>query len=316
MIYKNSLKIMMNNFGLVSRIFALILLQTALLFGMSYVFLLPAIRLLEQEGFFATAQTYVEQFLQNLNLQLAFEHIGQMLTQLQTIISTNFTQVGWWLVALVILFVLLNAFLSNFYELIISNSLYQSMSNNIVYGFAPSLVSTLPKNIKYSLKSLLVKIPVYLGVLFVIVNSFRLLAVGGVISFFAPLLIILIAITMFALQKTLLYGWTPSLVLFNKGVFASLWQSFGVTAYKTKKTFANAFYILLTVFVLNVFAGLVTFGAALIVTLPMSVLLVQAYGMVMFYSNYGMRYYVDAYNVIVPNKREQTQVLCRMRFVI
>ena len=316
MIYKNSLKIMMNNFFLVSRIFVLMVLQAGMLFGLSYVFLLPVIRLLEQQGFFATLQGYYEQFLQTLNFQLAFEHIGEMLEQFYTLVMNNFSSVGWWLIALVVLYILLNAFLSNFYELVVSNSLYQSMSNNIRYGFGPSLVSTLTQNIRYSLLSLVVKLPLGLISLFVIAMSFKLLFVGGIVSFFAPLFILLIAFTVLSVQKTLLYGWAPALLSFNKGVFASWWESLKVTKFKLKKSFANGFYVLLTVFVVNVFAGLVTFGAALIITLPMSVLLIQALGMVLFYSNYGMRYYVDPYNVIVPNTREQTQPLCNMKYIV
>jgi len=316
MIYKNSLKIMMSNFSLVSRILLLMVVHFAIVFGISYMFLLPVINLLVTNNWFELARGYYMEFLQSLNAQAAFQNLGQLFATLENIISANFARIGFYLIGLLFVLVFLSSLFSNFYSLIVTNCLYQSMSNNVKYKFGPSLVSTLGTNLKFSFIALFVKLPFALINIVLVVFSFRLLFVGGVVSFFAPVMIMLILFVLESLRSTIFYGWTPSIVVFDKGIINGLNKSLSLTFHKTKKVFANSFYIILTIFVINVFAALVTFGASLVITLPMSVLLYQAFAMVVFYSNYGMRYYVDEFNVIVPTKMEKTEPICNMKHII
>lgn len=316
MIYKNSIKVMMSNFTLVSKILMFMVLHFAIVFGISYMFLLPILELLSNQGLFANAQSFYMDFLQNLNLQQAFSNLSTLLNSFVEIITTNFSSIGFYVIALLFTLIVLGAYFNNFYSLIVTNSLYFSMSNNIKFKFAPSFVSTLLTNLKYSLFSLFVKLPVTIIILSLVVLSFQLLTVGGAVTVFAPLLIILIYLILNAVKLTVFYGWSPSIVVFDKGIFNALDKSFKITMRKLKKVFANSFYMVLTIFVVNVFAAIVTFGASLVLTLPMSILLINAFSMVVFYSNYGMRYYVDEFNVIVPVKLERTEPFCSIKFII
>jgi hypothetical protein len=280
------------------------------------MFLLPIGNVLSSNGWFETAKNYYMAFLQNLNAQTAFANISDLFNSLHTIINNNFASIGFNVVGFVIVMSILGTLFSNFFSVIVTNSLYQSMSNNVKYGFYPSMFSTLKTNLNYSVVSLFIKIPISVIISCLVYLSFDLLFVGGMVSFFAPLLIMLIMFFLITIKTTIFYGWTPAIVVFDKGVFYALAKSLQLTFRRIKRVFANSFYMVITIFVVNVFCALVSFGSTLILTLPMSILLYHAFAMVMFYSNYGMRYYVDEFNVIVPSKLEQTEPFCNVKYII
>ncbi len=316
MIYKNSLKIMMTNFSLVSRILVFLVFHFAIVFGLSYMFLLPIIHLMNSSGFFTNAQNYYFSFLQTLNLQQAFADVASLMNQFNVLLNNNLSTVVFPLLAFFVTFAVVGSFLSNMYHMAISNSLYYSMSNNVKMKFLPSFVSTLGQNLKYSLFALLTKLPLTIIIVSALILSFQLLTVGGAVALFAPLLIMLGLFLLLSAKTTLFYGWVPAIVVLNKGILFGLDKSLKLTLRKLKKVYANSFYMVLTIFVVNVFAALVTFGASLLLTIPMSILLMNAFSMVVFYSNYGMRYYVDEFNVIVPAKLEHTEPLSDIKYII
>ena len=52
------------------------------------------------------------------------------------------------------------------------------------------------------------------------------------------------------------------------------------------------------------------------VSIPISYMLYNVLGMVCLYEGQGMRYYVDVYNVITPQKRELTDKLNKMKYIV
>lgn len=316
MIYKNAVKLTMSNFALVSRVFILWLINFAIIFGLSYAFTLPVINLLQSNGWFANLSGYYDTFLQSLNLQTAFSNLGLLMNDFVQILNVNWNSIAFNIYGLVFTLVILGSFLSGLYNVAVSNSLYFSMSNNIKYKFLPSYISTLRLNVKYNLLSLFIKLPAILFIIVIVLYSLNLLFVGGVVTFFAPFIILLIYFVLGSLYMAIFSTWTPSLIIFDNGLFNGLKKAFKITFRKFKKVFANAFYVLLTIFVVNIFSAIVTFGVSLIITIPMSILLVNAFGMVVFYSNYGMRYFVDEFNVIVPAKLESTEPMKNIKFII
>ena len=59
-----------------------------------------------------------------------------------------------------------------------------------------------------------------------------------------------------------------------------------------------------------------TFGASLLLTLPISSLTINIFGMVVFYSSQGMRFYVDSENVITTKKMEETDAFSKLKFIV
>jgi len=99
-----------------------------------------------------------------------------------------------------------------------------------------------------------------------------------------------------------------------------VWKSFRVALKNVFKRFgkvySNAVGMVLTVIIINMSFGLFTFMAGLIISVPISFLLYNSLGMVFAYEVQGMRYYVDIYNVVTPNKKEISDKLKDMKFIV
>ena len=65
---------------------------------------------------------------------------------------------------------------------------------------------------------------------------------------------------------------------------------------------SNSLVLKLIVFGLNVAAGLFTFGAGLLLTIPASSLILSAYCFVNYSDRNKQKYFVDEYTVIGPKK--------------
>lgn len=316
MTYKNSFKLLFSNFSLVGKVLCFLLINLIIIFGLSYVLVLPITELLSQNNWFLNARSYYTNFLGNLNLPLAVENVGVLFTDFINIITTNFNQIYLNVIFLLFTLFVFGAFLNGLYSIVITNVLYFFMSNNVKFGFLPSFVATLRKNLKYNLLSLVTQLPINLIIYVIIFYMFHLFTLGGVVAFLAPFLIVLAYILLKATKRAIFSSWAPAIVVFDKGILQDVDKAVKISGRRIVRVFTNSIYLTLTIFVVNVFAALVTFGVSLFITVPVSIVLVSCLNMVMFYSNYGMRYYVDEFNVYVPKKLEVTETLNNIKYLI
>ena len=64
------------------------------------------------------------------------------------------------------------------------------------------------------------------------------------------------------------------------------------------------------------FAILFTFGAGLLITIPVTSVLLTTFQMSAFYGCYGMRYYVDNATIVEPKRMGETERLSRIKYHI
>lgn len=316
MIYKNSIRLTMSNFYLVTRLLVFVATIFAVVFGLAYAIALPIINVLEQQLWFANLADIFNTFMQNLNLSAALSSLGTSIVSFFTILANAGAGVAVSIVGLCILGVFVGPFLFGLTDLVLTNSLYHYMSNNVKFSFLPSLFATLRDNVKLNLLNVVTKIPFRLASFAILVALTNFITLGGVLAIFTPFILLLVYIVLRSLELTLFSGWAPATVVFEKGVITGLTRGFKVNMRSPQKVYANSFYIMLTSVVINILVGACTFGVGLIITIPMTILLKNAYSMVVFYSNYGMRYYIDEFNVIVPRKLEQTDSLLALKYKI
>ena len=82
------------------------------------------------------------------------------------------------------------------------------------------------------------------------------------------------------------------------------------------RTFGGAVGVVLVMIILNGLLGVFTFLVGLLISIPMSFMLYSSYGMIVTYEAQGMRYYVDIYNVITPKKKENSDKLSEMKYIV
>ena len=316
MTYKNSFKLLFSNFSLVGKVLVFLLINLAIIFGISYVLALPLIDVLANNGWFVQCKEVYNNFLMSLNLFEVVESIGVLFTQFISILDANFSAIYINIILLFATIIILGSFLNGLYSLVICNVLYYFMSDNVKYGFTSSLVSTFYKNVKYNLLSLVTKLPINLSIYVIVLYMLSFLSFNFAAAIVLLFLVILTFLVLKSIKISVFSGWAPALVVFDRGIFNDINKAFKITNRRIFKVFVNAFFLSLTIFVLNVFSAVVTFGVSLLVTIPLSIVLINCFNMISFYSNYGMRYYVDEFNVFVPRKLETTEMFKDIKYKI
>ncbi len=316
MTYKNSFKLLLSNFSLIYKVLIFLLINLVIIFGISYVLVLPVINLLSNANWFANIENVYISFINQPDFNVLTTNLNTILTDFISVISNNLSVIGVNIIFFALTLFVLGSFLNGFYNLIISNVLYYYMSNNLRFGFMSSFIETFTKNIKYNLISLTTKLPVTLIIYTLLFLIFRLFTVYGGSLLLMFFVLILVYIVLKALKVTLFSSWAPSMLVFNKGVVKDIFKGISITNRRFWKVYSNAFYIVLTLFIVNVFSAIVTFGFSLFFTVPISVVVLSCFNMVAFYSNYGMRYYVDEFNVIVPKKMADTDKASSIKHII
>lgn len=315
--YKNSIKIVFSNFNIVWKSMLYFLGVAVFASLLLYFSVSPIFELLKTSGFVTNVvETYTE-FLTSLNFSefmLAIKDLGadiiRIFSENMSTIWINFT-----LIALILGFVVVVFNHLAIYPM--SNSLNYYMSSINSYSFYGSLSDTFGKSLEVTLVKYLVSLPIDFIIAIIVCFSLGLFNTKiWIVSFFAPFLIMLIVVVLFAIKSTLFACWVPTMVTLNYGVLKSLGVGIKTSFRYFWKVFGTAVGMTLTVIVLNVFLGLFTFGAGFLISIPASFLLYSAFGMVVTFEGLGMRYYVDVYNVITPPKKEKSDKFEDMRYIV
>lgn len=316
MLYKNSLKILFSNFKNVWKS----LLYFLGIFIFTIVFMYLAIRpiydLLIDAGFIQGILDVYASFLKSLNLEellLSIKRLGgeflQILTENMGVIWINF-------LAMFLTIFLFNIFMSNLSVMANCNCLNYYMGSMNEQGFYLSFKETLGKNLKVTLAHYIVSLPIKIIIVGLFVLSLKLFSVEWLWSMASVFIIICMLVLMLAFNTTLYSAWIPTMVILNFGVWKSLKLAFKMIFKRFGRIFGCAVGVVLTMIAVNMFLGLFTFGVGLLVSVPASYMLYSAFGMIIAFEGQGMRYYVDIYNVITPRKKENSDKLIEMKYIV
>ena len=316
MTFKNSVKIMLTNFSLVWKVLVFLILCSAVLFTLIYFTLQSVVDMLMASGVLSVFVEAYSSFLVDLNLTLFLQELGDGVVMLSDWFMGVLPQIWVNVVLFVLLIVIFRSIIYNLAYMPITNKINYYMGSMTRYPFINSFVSTFGLNLKYQLVYTFTLLPVKLISTYGIMQMFRLFTVNGLFPIFTLFLIIL-AFTLVTVIRVCLFNvWIPVMVVFNNGVFSALIRGIKISIRKFWTTFSNSIVLVLTILVINVMAGLATVGVALLVTIPASYILYSTFGLVVLYDAQGMKYYVDNYNVVVPRKKDTTEKMSTVKYII
>ena len=207
-------------------------------------------------------------------------------------------------------------FLAGFYKFASINVLYYYLGSNIKFGFTNSLFACFKTNLKYQLCSLVTILPINALFLTSMYFLIKWLVLSEGLILLAPISIILFAVLLYSFKVTFLSGWIPAIVVFDCGVWEGLCRGVKAVFRRFYHSFSTALFTLFTIIIINVVAAVCTFGASIIVTIPLSALIILVYKVVMFYQSQGMRFYVDSEQVVTPKRLEETDGLGELKYII
>ncbi|MGN0961062.1 MAG: hypothetical protein ACI4PF_02545 [Christensenellales bacterium] len=316
MTYKNSIKILFSNFNIVWKMALYLLLLFAFLAFVIYLFISPIVEMINTAGFFNRFVELYTDFLTSLNLTALFDSVAELANEVIIFISNNISQLWFYFLGVGFIMFFFSCIACNLVNMASCTSLHLYMGSMTKQGFFASLSENFGKNLKIQLAYYFVTLPYNILGVVLLLLSFKLFNISWLVSLINVFAIIIGFVLFKAMKYTLFSAWIPTAVVMNFSIFKSLKMSIKIVFRRFGKVFGTAIGVVLTIICLNVILGLCSFMVGLLISIPISILLVNVFGMVVVYEGQGMRYYVDIYNVITPKKKEDSDKLKDMMHIV
>lgn len=299
MAFKNALKMLVSKFGYVWILLLYILITGAIVTGLGLPFAVPVVRAFRSGGVGSALSGFFSCITEGESAEVCFDKLYAVVQAMKNAVrSSRATAVNTGLlVFLVVIFAY--RFIIGLYEIPLCKVLEGAMSSNARIGFTGRFIACIGRSSCFVLAKMLYTIVFDFIISMVVYGLFGLFNVS-VLRYFAPFIIMLAVLVLLAFRYTFLAMWAPDIAVRDSGIF----RAFGFSVRKTIRHIASVFstYICAWVIIvaINMLVGIFTFGAGLILTVPLSLLFVNLLNMTVYYGKNGRRYYVDDTTVVTP----------------
>lgn len=269
-----------------------LVIATVVLASVSVFALIPVYRFLEAEGVTAKAGDVITKFVINGYSSELFDQTVECLEKIDEVMRTRSD-----LVVLTVLYftLFIGVFCRLVYgmlELPMLKKIKGAMSDNADYGFIGLYVSCFGKSFVFSLCKIMLKILADAIVLFGVLLLSEVLMFSSA-KVFITFIDCIILVAYFTFSHCITACWGASVATDGRSLFGSLklsWKMFFSDSARVYGTFVITAFLLLGI---NFFIARYTFGAGIIISLPVSIYLVYIFDMTYFYTKRGYRYYVS-----------------------
>lgn len=316
MIYKNTIKILFSNFNIVWKSLLYYVGLGIVTIALIIMTLNPIYQLLNDAGFVSKIVEVYTDFLSSLDLKELVSTIEHLFDRFVEIMNENLPQFWFAFISVAVIIFIFGTVCSNLTIMPSSNTLHYYMGSMNKHGFYTSFSETFGKNLKAQILYFFISLPIKVINILLLFFGFKLFASYWYLSLLIGFLMILEIIILQAFKFALFSSLVPTMVVLNYGFFKALRTSIKNAFRNFGRVFSGAIGIIVTMIFVNIFFGLFTFLTGLLISIPASYLLYSTFGMVVTYECQGMRYYVDVYNVITPHKRELSDKLTNMKYII
>lgn len=290
MTYKNSFKLLTNNFSIVWKQLLYLLLISVFSLGIAYCIFLPVMDILISEGVISQFTEIFETiYTSPRDIVTACKDAFLNLTK---VLSANFSKVG-----VNIIFALFFAkFIFDILKYMsyynATSVLYMKLTSFLDVGYTRNFISTIGSSIRYALARVVYNLPFDIIVVllfyafFIFINGTITIIIG--LFVFITLLVVLLAckISLFTPHATyMIENQTPA--------FKSLFKGHKKISKNFIKIFSNSIIVVISIIFANISIGVFTIGAGLIITLPTSLIFVCIFNLTSYLGACGERYYLS-----------------------
>lgn len=305
--FKHAFHVFVDNFSTTYKLLVYRLIVLAITVGLSCAVLVPAIGRIADTAQYDTLRTSCSTLWANI-IALDFDNIRESAEAVRSALSSFKAMLSdkSWLVATVAVcmcvVLIIDRFLTGIGNYVTGALVHDKM---VMHTNSP-FTFTLFKNIKQAVLYSLIFAPVtFVYDAICVVIMWAVVSVGLKVL---PITLIKIFIAAFifllfsAVKLMFTTDWLPALIHAKMKHGKALAYTFMRKGKRSGAVFSNALVLKLIVFGLNVAAGLFTFGAGLLLTLPASSLILSSYSFVNYFDSNELKYFVDAYTVVGPKK--------------
>ncbi len=302
--FRNSLRLMMENFKQVYRLLFFKIIVALVAFALSFALIYPELSaILESPQFidlFDALKVFVTEILAfdmdqvEITKEAIFASDG-LLRQATSFLSTKILEIVLAVIGVVVVY-LLKRFVETVCHFAVGSALHDKMDTYAETTFSAALVSNLGKASVYSV--------VYVPIVF----AFDLGAIVLGVVFLAFVKNILVAlfltitavVLLQALKLTVTNHWLPAMTVDNKKLSAAMRFENKLERKQQFKFFSTYLVSVYLVIIVNVVAAIATIGSALIITIPASYFFWICMQYVNYYTVKGKKYFVT-YEDIASN---------------
>jgi len=306
--FKHSFHVFVDNFSVTYKhlLYRLVVLLIAA--GLYAAVLYPFVKGLTDSVQYHNLYEGIKSFLKNLveghptELGQATEQIKESFKALLIFIEDNKGNIAWGIVGVLAIHLIAKFFsgLGNYATAAVIND------KMALHAKSPFLL-TLIRNLKEASLYNLTYVP--LSFVYDTICNFGLFMLVFKGLFFIPIIIriflfVTLEVLAISVKMTFTSDWLPSLIRGKKGQKKAFLYTFDRRKKDTFNVLSNFVILILLIFAINVCATLFTFGAATLITVPSSYLILVCFEFVNYYDREELKYFVDKNTIIKPEKEK------------
>ena len=305
--FKHAFHVFVDNFSTTYKLLVYRLIVLAITIGLSCAVLVPAIDCIADTAQYNALSTSFSKLWADV-IALNFDSIRESAEAAREALGSfkGMLSDKSWLVATVVVcmcvVLLIDRFLTGVGNYVMGALVHDKM---VMHTNSP-FTFTLFKNIRQASLYSVIFAPVTfvydvicLVIMWAVVSvGLKVLSITLVKIFLAAIIFLLFSAVKFMFTT----DWLPALIHSKMKPGKAVVYTFSRKGKHSGSVFSNALVLKLIVFALNVAAGLFTFGAGLLLTLPASSLILSSYCFVNYFDANELKYFVDSYTVVGPKK--------------
>ncbi len=277
-----------------------LVVATVVLASVSVFALIPVYRFLEGEGVTASVGEVITKFVINGYSSELFEQTEQCIRRIGEVMRTRDD-----LVILTVLYVILFIgvvcrLIYGMMKLPMLKKLRGIMSDNADYGFVGLYISSFSTSFLFSMCNILLKALGDVVVIVIVFYTSKALVFSAA-RLFVPFIACIVLVVYFTFTHCVTACWGASIAADGRSIFGSLRMSFRFYFSEPGRIYGTYVIVAFLLLGINFFIARYTFGAGIIISLPVSIVLVYVFDMTYYYTKRGYRYYVS--NEIVGEDR-------------
>lgn len=299
MIYKNSVRVLLNNFSVVWKELLYLLLTLVVVGLLTSALALPVVNMLTNAGWVQECSSLIETvYTSPKDFSTAFTSVA---TNLLLLLKNNFASL--WLYYLLIIFVVI------FVPLVMCQMSYYTtseviegkMSSITRLGFVNTFIARFYKSVKFAFVKIIASIPFYAGYALA-VFVYVLVAKNWLVSIVLFPILIMLLVFVASLKCTIFSCFTGELIYNKKrSAWKCLFKSIKKVGSHFGSILSNAVCVCLTFVTLNILIGIFTLGAGLLVSVPASIVWICSFNLTTYFVIDKKRFYVSENMIIDPN---------------
>lgn len=299
MLYKNSGRVLINNFSCVWKQLLHFFAVFVAVMLLAYAFASPVVNTLKTAGWTGKCKELIETvYTSPKDLSTAFTNL---MTIFFNLLRDNFSVLWPYYLSVIFVVIFVPLVITQMSVYVSSEVICAKMSSITKLGYLNTCFSKFWKSLSYAVVQILASVPFYAGYALAIF-LYVLFAKNWLISIVLFPVLVLLFVFLFAF-KTTIFSCFNGEVIYNKK--RSTWTCFFKSIKKVNRRFgeilSNAVCLCLTIVILNVVTGICTLGAGLLVSVPASFVWLESFNLTTYFTDNKKRFYIAENTIVDPN---------------